>query len=184
MAEATSPKPPEKIVDLAMADLTLAPRKMKHGPCLASFLHESMDNVKREFRLSGNRICGYNFDKTKREVRLSTTDSDERITYDTTNDPDLFFTVKDWCLFYNYVWRDLKDGCDDPLFIGEWNGVTPGMRYRVLGITSTSMRMITFTYFAVNTPKVCLNAFGQYLKRITSNTIASNSCFDGKMYLR
>ncbi len=111
MAEASSPKTPEKIVELAMADLTLAPRKMKHGPCLASFLHEPLDNVKREFPLSGNRICSYNFDKTNREVRLSTTDSDERITYDTT---DLFFTVKDWCLFYNYVWRDLKDGCDDP----------------------------------------------------------------------
>ncbi len=35
MAEATSPKTPEKIVELAM-DLTLAPRKMKHGPCLAT----------------------------------------------------------------------------------------------------------------------------------------------------
>ncbi len=99
MAEETSPKTPEKIVELAMADLTLAPRKMKHGPCLATFLHEPMDNVKREFHLSGNRICGYNFDKTNREVRLNTTDSDERITYDTCNEPDLFFTVKDWCLF-------------------------------------------------------------------------------------
>ncbi len=133
MAEATSPKTPEKIVELAMADLTLAPRKTKHGPCLATFLHEPMDNDKREFHLSGNRICGYNFDKTNREFRLSTTDSNERITYDTCDEPDLFFTVKDWCLFYNYVWRDLKDGCDDPLFIGEWNGITPRMRYRVLG---------------------------------------------------
>ncbi len=68
-----------------------------------------------------------------REVRLSTVDSDERFTYDTCDDPELFFTVKDWSLFYNYVWRDLKDGCDEPLFIGEWNGITPGMRYRVLG---------------------------------------------------
>ncbi len=94
MAEATLPKTPEKIVELAMTDLTLAPRKMKHGPCLATFLHEPMDNVKCEFHLSGNRICGYNFDKTNREVRLSTTDSDERITYDTCDEPDLFFTVK------------------------------------------------------------------------------------------
>ncbi len=45
MAEATSPKTPEKIVDLAMADLTLAPRKMKHGPCLASFLHEAIEGL-------------------------------------------------------------------------------------------------------------------------------------------
>ncbi len=37
MAEASSPKTPEKIVEIAMVDLTLAPRKMKHGPCLASF---------------------------------------------------------------------------------------------------------------------------------------------------
>ncbi len=71
-----------------MGDLTLAPRKMKHGPCLANFLHEPLDNVKREFRLSFNRICGYNFDKINREVRLSTVDSDERIMYDTSDDPD------------------------------------------------------------------------------------------------
>ncbi len=53
-------------------------------------------------------------DKINREVRLSTVDSDERFTYDTCDDPELFFTVKDWSLFYNYVWRDLKDGCDEP----------------------------------------------------------------------
>ncbi len=53
-----------------MGDLTLAPRKMKHGPCLTNFLHEPLDNVKREFHLSGNRICCYNFDKTNGEVRL------------------------------------------------------------------------------------------------------------------
>ncbi len=119
MAEASSPKPPEKTDEDAMVDLTLAPRKMKHRPRLANFLHEPLDNVKREFRLSSNRICGYNFGKTNREVRLSTVDRDERITYDTSDYPVLFFTVKDWCSFYNYVWRDLKDGCDDPLFIGE-----------------------------------------------------------------
>ncbi len=77
-------------------------RKMKHRPCLANFLHEPLDNVKREFCLSGNRICGYNFDKTNREVRLSTVGCDERFTYDTSDDPDLFFTVKDGT-FYNYV---------------------------------------------------------------------------------
>ncbi len=89
MAEASLPKTPKKTVDDAMVDLTLAPRKMKHGPYLANFLHEPLDNVKREFHLSGNRICGYNFDKTNREVRLSSTDSDERITYDTSDDPDM-----------------------------------------------------------------------------------------------
>ncbi len=72
MAETSSPKTPEKTVDDVMVDLTLAPRKMKRGPCLANFLHEPLDNVKR------------------REVRLSTTDSDERITYDTSNDPTCF----------------------------------------------------------------------------------------------
>ncbi len=133
MAEAPSPKTPEKTFEGVMDDLALAPRKMKHGPCLSSFLHEPLDNVKREFHLSGKRICCYNFDKINREVRLSTVDSDERFTYDTCDDPELFFTVKDWSLFYNYVWHDLKDGCDDPLFIGKWNGITPGMRYRVLG---------------------------------------------------
>ncbi len=110
MAEASSPKTPEKTIEGAMDDLALAPRKMKHGSCLTNSLHEPLDNVKREFHLSGKRICCYNFDKINREVRLSTVDSDERFTYDTSDDPDLFFTVKDWCLFYNYVWRDLKDG--------------------------------------------------------------------------
>ncbi len=62
MAEASSPKPPEKTVEDAMIDLALVPRKMKHGPCLVNFLHEPLDNVKCEFRLSCNRICGYNFD--------------------------------------------------------------------------------------------------------------------------
>ncbi len=90
MTEPLSPKTLEKTVEGAMGDLTLAPRKMKHGPCLANFLHEPFDNVKREYRLSGNRICGYNFDKTNREVRLSTVDSDERITYDT-SDFEVFF---------------------------------------------------------------------------------------------
>ncbi len=100
MAEASSPKTPEKTVEDTMIDLTLAPMKMKHGPCLANFLHEPLDNVKCEFHLFGNRICGYNFDKINREVRLSTVDSDERITYDT-SDVDLF-------LFYNYARRDFK----------------------------------------------------------------------------
>ncbi len=36
MAEASSPKTPEKTVEDATVDLTLAPRKMKHGPCLAT----------------------------------------------------------------------------------------------------------------------------------------------------
>ncbi|KAF4098869.1 hypothetical protein G5714_020899 [Onychostoma macrolepis] len=52
MAEASSPKSPEKTVEVAMGDLTLAPRKMKHRPCLANFLHEPLDNVKFEFNLS------------------------------------------------------------------------------------------------------------------------------------
>ncbi len=117
MAEASSPKTPEKTVEGSMDDLALAPRKMKHGPCLSNFLHEPLDNVKREFHLSGKRICCYNFDKINREVRLSTVDSDERFTYDTSDDPDLFFTVKDWSLFYNYVWRDLKDGCVTILYL-------------------------------------------------------------------
>ncbi len=94
MAEASSPKTPEKTVEGAMDDLALAPRKMKHGPCLTNFLNEPLDNVKREFHLSGKRICCYNFDKINRDVRLSTVDSDERFTYDTSDDPDLFFHRK------------------------------------------------------------------------------------------
>ncbi len=95
MAEAPSPKTPEKTIEGDMDDLTLAPRKMKHGPCLTRFLHEPLDNVKREFHLSGKRICCYNFDKINREVRLSTVDSDERFTYDTCDDPSCFHR-KDW----------------------------------------------------------------------------------------
>ncbi len=89
MAEAPSPKTPKKTTEDTMGDLTLTPRKkMKHGPCLSKFLHKPLDNVKCEFHLSGNRISGYNFDKTNREVRLSTVDSHERFTYDASNDPD------------------------------------------------------------------------------------------------
>ncbi len=62
------PKTPKKTVDDAMVDLTLAPRKMKHGPCLANFLHEPLDNVKREYHLSGNRVCSFSSWLPERDI--------------------------------------------------------------------------------------------------------------------
>lgn len=34
-------------------------------------------------------------------------------------------------MFYNYVWRDLRDSREDPMYVSEWSGVIPGMMYRV-----------------------------------------------------
>ncbi|KAK2886024.1 hypothetical protein Q8A67_016861 [Cirrhinus molitorella] len=68
MATPQPPKTPERRVENAMADLTLAPRKMKHGPRLTEFLHDPSGDVKYEGHLSDYRVCRYNFDKNKREV--------------------------------------------------------------------------------------------------------------------
>jgi hypothetical protein len=126
-----APKTPERSIDEVMEDLTLAPRK-KHGPSLTRFLHEPAERVEYVFHLSGGRACMYNFDKNNREVRLSNVDGDEKFTTNMTEDPDLMFTERDWILFYTKVWRDLKDGGDEPLFIAEWSGLTMGTRYRLL----------------------------------------------------
>ncbi|XDV44855.1 hypothetical protein PO909_013073 [Leuciscus waleckii] len=134
MATGATPKTPEKSIDVAMDDLTLAPRKKRgtHGPCLTQFLHEPEDFVKYTFHLSEGRACTYAYDKINREVRLVNVDNDEIFTTNATDDPDLIFTERDWILFYTKVWRDLNEGMDTPLFIGEWAGLTMGTRYRIL----------------------------------------------------
>lgn len=45
----------------------------------------------------------------------------------------MVFPDKDWTLFYNYVWKDLNDSREEPLYIAEWDSVTPNGRYRVVG---------------------------------------------------
>ena len=68
-----------------------------------------------------------------REVRFFYVDNNERSTTNSTDDPSLKFTERDWVLFYSKVWPDLQEGTDTPLFIGEWNGLIMGTRYRILG---------------------------------------------------
>lgn len=58
-------------------------------------------------------------------------DNDERFTANSTEDPDLMFTEREWILFYTQVWRDLKDGGSEPLFIAEWSGLLFGTRFRL-----------------------------------------------------
>ena len=118
-----------------MEDSTLAPRKktpIVTRTCLTRFLHEPADRVEYTFHLSEGRACTYVYDKINREVSLVNVDNDERFTMNATNDPDLIFTERDWILFYTKVWRDLNEGMDTPLFIGEWSGLTMGTRYRIL----------------------------------------------------
>ncbi|ROL01529.1 hypothetical protein DPX16_2098 [Anabarilius grahami] len=57
MAEASLPKTPERSIDDAMGDLSLAPRKPFRGQCLSKFLHDPEDRVRYDFHLSGNRVC-------------------------------------------------------------------------------------------------------------------------------
>lgn len=133
MAEASLLRTPERSIDDAMEDLSLAPRKPFRGPCLSKFLHDPEDRVRYDFHLSGGRVCTYDFNKINREVKLINVDDNDRFTTNSTDDPDLLFTEKDWILFYSQVWRDLKEGRDEPLFIAEWRGVTMGTRYRLLG---------------------------------------------------
>jgi hypothetical protein len=48
-------------------------------------------------------------------------------------DACVVFPEKDWSLFYKFVWKDLHDVGEEPLYTAEWDGVTPNVRYRVVG---------------------------------------------------
>lgn len=112
---------------LETEDLTFAPRRAGRVQ-ITSFIQEDEDIVKREFSLADNRVGSFEFDKMRRCVSLYSTDLGEERS---DSDPCLFLPIQDWLLFYNRVWRDLHECLQEPVFIAEWSGVTPGMRYRV-----------------------------------------------------
>jgi len=132
MAGLYSPKTPEREWDEEMMkSLTLAPRKERWHVYLTNFLHENKEYSRDEFTLNSNRVFGYIFHKPPRVVTLYTTDSPGE--FIPGRDPCLVFPDKDWTLFYTYVWKDLNDSREEPLYISEWDGVTPNHRYRVVG---------------------------------------------------
>lgn len=109
--------------------LTFAPKK-RQSVSLTKFLHEDMKFVKRDFSMSGGRVGRYVFDKVMRVVKLYAVDVGDEFT---SQEPCLIFPAKDWFIFFNYVWRDLNDCGDEPLYIAEWDGVSPDTRFRVVG---------------------------------------------------
>lgn len=111
-------------------DLTFAPRRgVGHRVRMTEFLHDSEDAVKYEFLMADKRLGYYEFDKKLRTVKVYSVESGEKHEY---GDPFLFLPAKDWSLFYKRIWKDVQGFCDVPLYVGEWNGVTRGMRYRVV----------------------------------------------------
>ncbi len=133
MSASCSPKTPEKEWNEEMMEnLTLAPRKPYNSNlCLARFLRENSDCVKDEFFLISGRIFGYIFHKSARMVTLYTSDETNEFVQD--QDPCLVFPEKDWQLFFNRIWKDLNDCGEEPLYVGEVDGVAPNIRYRVVG---------------------------------------------------
>lgn len=109
--------------------ITFAPKK-KQSVSLTKFLHENEKFVRYDFTMSDRRVGRYLFDKESRCVRLFTGDLGDGIT---TDDPCLMFPAKDWFIFYNYVWNDLNNCGDAPLYIAEWDSEVPQTRYRVVG---------------------------------------------------
>lgn len=111
--------------------LTMAPRKPFGHIRLTSFLHEISEWTKGEFMMRSNRVFGYKFHKPTRVVTLYTTDGLGE--FQAGEDECLVFPEKDWSLFYKRVWNDLNDGGEEPLYVAEWDGTTPNVRYRVVG---------------------------------------------------
>lgn len=113
-----------------MEDPTFALRKAGH--IHIKFLHDDVDVVKSEFSLNGDcqgiRVV-YEFNKAKRCVMLYNNEAGEKCV---AGDPCLILPEQDWKLFYNYVWRNLRKWREDPMYIGEWSGLTLGIRYRVV----------------------------------------------------
>ncbi len=114
-----------------MASLTMAPRKPFGHVRLTNFLHELSEWTKSEFMMSSNRVFGYKFHKSTRVVILYTTDDAGE--FHPGEDACVVFPEKDWSLFYKFVWKDLNSGGEEPLYISEWDGVAPNVRYRVVG---------------------------------------------------
>ncbi len=87
--------------------------------------------MRDSFFLISGCIFGYIFHKSSQTVTLYT--SDETNKFVQGQDPCLVFPEKDWELFFNRIWKDLNDCGVESLYIGEWDGVAPNIRYRVLG---------------------------------------------------
>lgn len=131
MALSNAETPKNDIVNnealLNSVDLTFAP--IRAGRIhITSFLHENEDIVKRTFSLSDDRVGSFEFDKERRCVSLYSTD---RGMESSVLDPCLFLPAQDWALFYNYVWNELDKYRQDPLFVGEWRSIIPGIWYRM-----------------------------------------------------
>lgn len=105
-------------------------RLRKNSVSLTKFLHEDMDFMKCDFSLSGDRLGRYFFDKSSRTVDLYNIALGDDFA---SQAPCLTLPAKDWFIFFNYVWRDLHDCGDKPLYVAEWDGVIPDTRYRVVG---------------------------------------------------
>ncbi|XDV31530.1 hypothetical protein PO909_002521 [Leuciscus waleckii] len=114
-----------------MESLTMAPRKPFGHIRLTNFLHEISEWTKAEFMMCSNRVFGYKFHKPTRVVTLYTTDGVGE--FQAGEDACVVFPEKDWSLFYKRVWKDLNDGGEEPLYVAEWDGVSPNVRYRVIG---------------------------------------------------
>nr|DAC81404.1 TPA_asm: hypothetical protein [Pimephales minnow adintovirus] len=128
----SSPKTPEiDLSSMMMDNLAMAPKKSVARIGLTSFLHENTEWVKDEFKMCSKRVFGYKFHKPSRFVMLYTVDSGEE--FRTAQDECVAFPEKDWSLFYKFVWKDLNDGGEEPLYTAEWDGITPDFRYRVVG---------------------------------------------------
>ncbi len=130
------PKSPEagvssRTTDSLMASLTMAPRKPFGHVRLTNFIHELSEWTKGEFMMSSNRVFGYKFHKSTRVVILYTTYNAGE--FQPGEDACVVFPEKDWSLFYKFVWKDLNSGGEEPLYISEWDGVAPNVRYRVVG---------------------------------------------------
>ncbi|XDV42225.1 hypothetical protein PO909_010932 [Leuciscus waleckii] len=128
----SSPQSPDAgLSNRMMESLTMAPRKPLGHIRLTSFLHEISEWTKAEFLMCSSRVFGYKFHKPTRVVTLYTTDGVDE--FQPGQDACVVFPEKDWTLFYKRVWKDLNDGGEEPLYVGEWDGVTPNVRYRVVG---------------------------------------------------
>lgn len=111
--------------------LAMAPKKQRGHICLTKFLHENKNIVADEILLESSIVVGYKFNKETRTVILYNTE--KKGEYTPGLDSRIVFGDKDWTLFYNNVWKDLQDCREEPLYIAQWDAITPKGRYRVVG---------------------------------------------------
>lgn len=120
----------EKWDDHLMRRVMMAPRKRITNLKLTYFLHENKRYMKKQVVMPSELICHYLFDKKQRVVTLYITESGEPHSLE---DPCLVLTAKDWFLFYNHAWADVRESKQEPLFIAEWDSEKPNNRFRLVG---------------------------------------------------